>query len=123
MFTWAYYYAHLSAAALRTLIFLKMTVSGHMTIYLARTGHQPFYKRPWPAWSLILASECTQVVGTLCAVFGVFMHAISWRWAVVIWLYSIIEFLLNDGVKRAAYAVLRKLRGKKQMSISGAYHG
>ena len=41
-------YFHLDAGVIQTLIFLKLAVAGHMTIYLARTGQQHFWERPLP---------------------------------------------------------------------------
>jgi H+-transporting ATPase len=43
---------HLNMDTLETLIFLKMTVAGHLTIYLARTGVHHFWDRPLPAGAL-----------------------------------------------------------------------
>ena len=45
-------YFHLDAGVIQTLIFLKLAVTGHMTIYLARTGQQHFWERPLPAFAL-----------------------------------------------------------------------
>ena len=45
-------YFHLDAGVIQTLVFLKLAVAGHLTIYLARTGQQHFWERPLPALSL-----------------------------------------------------------------------
>src|SRR5208283_3199053 len=68
----------LNLATIQTLIFLKLAVAGHMTIYLARTGENHFWKRPLPASKLFLATELTQIVGTFVAVYGVFMKPLGW---------------------------------------------
>ncbi len=47
------YVFQLSFTTLQTVIFLKMTVAGHLTIYLARTGVNHFWKRPLPARHII----------------------------------------------------------------------
>ena len=51
---------------MQALIFLKLLVSGHMTIYLTRnkgpTGS------PWPSWKLVVPAEATQLLGTLVVV-------------------------------------------------------
>jgi Cation transport ATPase len=40
---------HLDRVTIQTLIFLKLTVVGHMTIYLARIGEELFWIRPYPS--------------------------------------------------------------------------
>ena len=90
---------HLSFSTLQSLIFLKMAVAGHLTIYLARTGVNHFWKRPLPASILFLATEGTQVVATLFAVYGVFMNPIGWGFAAFVWGYALLAFLITDHLK------------------------
>jgi H+-transporting ATPase len=90
---------HLNAEMLQTLIFLKLTVAGHLTIYLARTGVHHFWARPFPAKILFITTELTQVVGTLFAVYGVFMAPIGWTLAGFIWGYALLAFLITDQLK------------------------
>ena len=90
---------HLSSGTLQTLIFLKMAVAGHLTIYLARTGINHFWKRPLPASILFITTEVTQVIGTLFAVYGVFMAPIGWEFAAIVWLYALLSFLITDQLK------------------------
>ncbi|PNX53755.1 MAG: plasma-membrane proton-efflux P-type ATPase [Thermoplasmata archaeon M9B2D] len=90
---------HLDQATLQTLIFLKLAVAGHMTIYLARTGQHHFWKRPYPALSLLLTAEITQVAGTIIAVYGIVMAPIGWALAGFIWGYALIEFVVTDFIK------------------------
>ena len=83
----------------QTLIFLKLLVAGHMTLYLTRNeGH--FWDRPWPSMKLFLTTEATQVVGTLAAVYGWFVEPIGWPLALLIWAYAFVWFLFNNMVKR-----------------------
>ena len=91
---------NLDMATLQTLMFLKMTVGGHMTIYLARTGTSHFWERPLPAKKLFVAAEVTQLFGTLLAVFGVFMTPIGWGLAAFVWGYAFLSFLITDVLKR-----------------------
>jgi H+-transporting ATPase len=90
---------HLSSTTLQTLIFLKMTVAGHLTVYLARTGVNHFYKRPLPSKVLFFTTEITQVVGTLFAVYGVFMSPIGWGYGGFVWGYAALSFLITDQLK------------------------
>jgi H+-transporting ATPase len=90
---------HLSTLTLNTLIFLKMAVAGHMTLYLARTGEQHFWIRPLPSYKLFFATELTQIGGTILAVYGILMQPLGWVYAGLVWAYSIMFFLFNDFVK------------------------
>jgi H+-transporting ATPase len=92
-------YYHLDAATIQTLIFLKLAVAGHLTIYLARTGQQHFWERPYPALPLLVAAEGTQLVATLFAVYGIFITPVGWIPALLIWAYALVFFLVNDQVK------------------------
>jgi H+-transporting ATPase len=90
---------HLTADTLQTVIFLKLAVAGHLTIYLARTGVNHFWKRPLPAGILFATTEITQVVGPLFAVYGVFMAPIRWGFAAFVWGYAVLAFLITDQLK------------------------
>ena len=93
-------YFHLDAATIQTLIFLKLAVAGHMTIYLARTGQQHFWERPYPSLALFGTAEITQVAATLIAVYGVFiMTPIGWSLALIVWGYALVAFVISDQIK------------------------
>lgn len=94
---------HLDRMTIQTIIFLKLAVAGHMTIYLARTGGDHFWVRPFPATPLILAAELTQIMATLFAVYGIFMEPIGWGMGVFIWVYALLFFVLNDFIKVRFY--------------------
>jgi H+-transporting ATPase len=95
-------YLHLIRAEIQSVIFLKLLVAGHLTIYLTRnTG--PIWQRPWPSWKLFMATEATQIVGTLGAAYGWFITPIGWRYAGFVWAYALIWFLFNSGCKMVAY--------------------
>ena len=98
---------NLDMATLQTLIFLKMTVGGHMTIYLARTGVQHFWERPLPAKILFFTAEITQVVGTLIAAFGIFMAPIGWGLAGFVWGYALLSFMITDVIKIRFFRLMR----------------
>ena len=90
---------NLDISTLQTLIFLKMTVAGHMTIYLARTGVHHFWDHPLPARILFVTAELTQIVGTFIAAYGVFMTPIGWELAAFVWGYALLSFLITDVLK------------------------
>ena len=105
-------YLGIARAELQSVIFLKLLVAGHLTIYLTR-NKGAIWQRPWPSWMLFTATEATQLVGTLAAVYGWFITPIGWRYAGVVWAYALIWFLLNSGCKVIAYRLLNH-RGPRQ---------
>jgi H+-transporting ATPase len=92
-------YFHLSPGLIQTLIFVKLAVAGHMTIYLARTGRQHFWVKPLPALSLFGATEFTAIFATILAISGVLMTPISLTLAILVWVYALFFFIVNDVIK------------------------
>ena len=99
---------HLGRAEIQTLMYLKLSVAGHLTIFLTRT-RGPFWSiRPAKIlWGAVLG---TQIVATLIAVFGVFMAPLPWKWAVFVWLYALVWAVVNDRVKLVAYWILDRTK-------------
>jgi len=92
---------HLDRAHIQTLMYLKLSVAGHLTIFLTRT-RGPFWSTR-PARILWAAVLGTQIVATLIAVYGMFMTPLGWGWALFVWGYALAWFLVNDRVKLLAY--------------------
>ncbi len=94
---------HFDRDFVRSLMYLKLSVAGHMTIFLTRT-RGPFWSiRPARIlWGAVLG---TQLLATLIAVYGLFMTPIGWGWAMFVWGYALAWFLVNDRVKLLAYRV------------------
>jgi H+-transporting ATPase len=95
---------HLDHAHLQTLMYLMLSVAGHLTIFLART-RGPFWSIR-PARILLLAVLGTQALATLIAVYGVFMTPLGWGYAALVWGYALVWFLLTDRIKLLAYRIL-----------------
>ncbi len=94
---------HLSREIIQSLMYLKLSVAGHLTIFVTRT-RGPFWSiRPAPI--LMGAVGGTQLIATLIATFGLFMAPIGWKWALFVWCYALAWFLVNDRVKLAAYRI------------------
>lgn len=89
----------------RTLIYLKLSVSGHLTVFVTRT-RGPFWSRPAPARLLLGAVIGTQLLATAIAGFGLLMTALPWHWAAFVWAYAMVWFLVEDRVKLATYTWL-----------------
>jgi H+-transporting ATPase len=98
---------HLDRAHIQTLMYLKLSVAGHLTIFLTRT-RGPFWSIR-PARVLWIAVFGTQAVATLIAVYGLFMTPLGWAWAAFVWGYALIWFLVNDRAKLVAYYVLDRV--------------
>jgi H+-transporting ATPase len=90
---------------IRTLLFLKLIVAGHSTLYVTRVNGW-FWQRPWPSPLLFGATFATEILGTLIAVYGVFVSPVSWSSALWIWGYALVWFVFNDAVKLGAYKLL-----------------
>jgi len=94
---------HFDRAHIQTLMYLKLSVAGHMTIFLTRTSG-PFWSiRPAPI--LLVAVLGTQIIATLIAVYGLFMPPLGWSWALFVWGYALMWFLVNDRLKLLAYRI------------------
>ncbi len=96
---------HLDRLTIQTLIYLKLSVAGHLTIFVTRT-RGPFWSIH-PARLLVLAVVGTQLIATLIAVYGPFglMPPLGWKWALFVWGYSLAWFLVNDRIKLYAYRI------------------
>jgi len=103
----AKFWLHLTRDTIMSLIFLKLLVAGHMTIYITRNISY-FWKKPYPSWILITAAETTQIIGTLIAVYGIFIHPIGWKLALFVWGYSLVWFIINNFVKIKTYKFFMK---------------
>ena len=102
---------HLSRDMVQTLMYLKLSVAGHLTIFLTRT-RGPFWSIA-PAKILWMAVLGTQCVATLIAVYGIFMAPLGWKWAGFVWIYAISWALMNDRIKLLAYHIFDPLKAKE----------
>jgi H+-transporting ATPase len=100
----------LDRAHIQTLIYLKLSVAGHLTIFLTRT-RGPFWSIR-PARILWVAVLGTQIVATLIAVYGLLMTPLGWGWAMFVWGYALAWFLLNDRVKLLAYRIFDPVKAE-----------
>ena len=101
---------HLDRAHIQTLMYLKLSVAGHLTIFLTRT-RGPFWSIR-PARILWIAVLGTQTLATLIAVYGVFMTPLGWGWALFVWGYAVTWFLVNDRVKLLAYRIFDPVKAR-----------
>jgi H+-transporting ATPase len=109
---------HLGHPELQTMMYLTLSVAGHLTIFQART-RGPFWSIR-PARILLLAVLGTQVLATCIAVFGIFMTPLGWRYAVLVWGYALVWFVVTDRVKLLGYRVLDPSGTAADETASGA---
>jgi H+-transporting ATPase len=95
---------HLGHPQLQTLMYLMLSVAGHLTIFLTRTRGPLWSIRP--ARILWIAVLGTQAVATLIAVYGLFMAPLGWKFAGLVWGYALVWALLTDRVKLLGYRFL-----------------
>jgi len=111
---------HLDRSHIQTLMYLKLSVAGHLTIFLTRT-RGPFWSIR-PARILWVAVLGTQTVATLIAVYGLFMTPLGWGWAAFVWGYALAWALVNDRVKLLAYRIFdptkAPLLAKKSLDLT-----
>jgi len=94
---------HLGHPELQTLMYLLLSVAGHLTIFLTRT-RGPFWSIR-PARILCMAVLGTQAIATLIAVYGLFMTPLGWKLAGLVWVYALVWAFLTDRVKLVAYRI------------------
>ncbi|MBS0621744.1 MAG: plasma-membrane proton-efflux P-type ATPase [Verrucomicrobia bacterium] len=103
---------HLDRPHLQSMMYLMLSVAGHLTIFLTRT-RGPFWSIR-PARILWMAVVGTQIVATFIAVYGFLMFPLGWKWAGFVWGYALIWALLSDRVKLFAYRIFDPIINKKR---------
>jgi H+-transporting ATPase len=86
----------------QTILFLKLSIAGHLTLFVARTK-RPLWSRPFPAPLLLGAILGTQLIAALLAGFGILVSAIPWSYVGAIWLYCLVWVVIEDRAKLAIY--------------------
>jgi H+-transporting ATPase len=95
---------HLSPVVLQSFIYLKLSVAGHLTVFVARTRRSFWSVKP--AVPLFLAVVVTQLIATLITVYGILLPAMGWGLALFVWGYAFVMFLVTDRLKLGAYRLL-----------------
>ncbi len=93
-------------AMIQTLIFLKLAIAGHLTIFVTRT-RGPFWSIMPGKWLLITA-VVTKLAATIVAIYGFGIAATIPAWMTgFVWLYCIIWFFVEDLTKLTIYRIFR----------------
>ena len=94
----------LTPTVLQSFIYLKLSVAGHLTVFVARTK-----KSFWsikPSIQLFTAVIVTQTIATIITVYGILLPAMGWGLALFVWAYALIAFLITDFLKLHVYRLL-----------------
>jgi H+-transporting ATPase len=96
----------ISHSEIQTLMYLKLSVAGHLTLFVARTRGRMWSHRP--AWILLIAVIGTQILATLIAASGLLMTPLRWDLIALAWGYALIWILALDQLKLLAYRALER---------------
>ena len=102
---------------IQAIIFLKLDLAGHSTVYVTRSRRRHFWERPYPSWKLLVPALGTRLVGTLVACYGLFMPAIGWDWVAFLYLYTMVWFVFNDYIKVWTYALVDRRASHLETSL------
>jgi len=94
----------LNPLVLQSFIYLKLSVAGHLTVFVARTKG-PFWSVK-PAKPLLFAVIATQLVATVITVYGILLPAMGWGLALLVWGYALTLFVITDLAKVRLYKLL-----------------
>ena len=105
---------HLDLAQIQTLIFLKLAVAGHLTLFVART-RKPFFTRPFPSPLLLWSAIGTKVLVTFFVAYGFgLITPISWADIGLVWGYCLAWIFIEDLAKLFVYRRLDKAAEQRQ---------
>jgi H+-transporting ATPase len=92
---------HLNPLILQSFIYLKLSVAGHLNLFVARTKGRFWSVRP--AKLLFLAVILTQLIATIITVYGILLPAMGWELAALVWGYALAAFVVTDFLKVGFY--------------------
>ena len=91
-----------SGGQLQSVIFLKLAVAGHLTLFVARS-RKPFFSKPYPAPILLGAILGTQTIAVLIVVLGLAVVPIPISYVAYIWGYCLAWIFIEDYAKLWVY--------------------
>jgi H+-transporting ATPase len=94
----------LNPLVLQSFIYLKLSVAGHLTVFVARTKGSFWSVKP--AKPLLFAVIATQLVATIITVYGILLPAMGWSLALLVWGYALSLFIVTDFAKVRLYKLL-----------------
>ncbi|MGI0062154.1 MAG: HAD-IC family P-type ATPase, partial [Nitrosotalea sp.] len=94
----------LKTGQLQSLIYLSLSVAGHLLFFIARTRDHFWTVKP--ATRLFIAIVATQMIATVITAQGILVPAIGWHTALFVWGYVLIWFVATDFAKGPIYQIL-----------------
>ena len=92
-----------SVDQIQSLIFLKLAVAGHLTLFVARTPTF-FLKRPFPAPIMLWAAIITKALATILVGFGFgLISPVPWYAIGIVWGYCLVWIFIEDYAKINVY--------------------
>ncbi len=98
---------HVDLAQIQSIIFLKLAIAGHLTLFVARSK-KPFWAKPYPAPILLVALILTKAVASMIVGFGWLVTSIPWSWVGYIWVYCLVWIFVEDWAKLRVYAYFER---------------
>jgi H+-transporting ATPase len=96
-------YLHLDISQIQTLIFLKLAVAGHLTLFVARTKLR-FFARPYPAPVVFWSAVGTKLAVTVLVAFGAgLVTPIPLNIIGLTWGYALAWIFIEDFAKLRIY--------------------
>ena len=95
----------LSLPVLQSFIYLKLSIAGTLTLYMARTKDHFWKIRP--AKQLFIAITGAQITATLITVYGILLPAMGWVLAGVIWVEAFTGIFHNRRHKSTFLPIIR----------------
>jgi H+-transporting ATPase len=103
----------LDVAQVQTLIFLKLAIAGHLTLFVART-RRPFLTKPYPSPILLWSAIGTKILVTVFVAYGFgLITPISWANIGLVWIYCIVWVFIEDWAKLHVY---------RHLALAGSLH-
>ena len=100
------FYFKLPVDVIQTLFFLKLSVSGHLMVFHARTKGPVLGKNTTPPSRTLLAAVIiTQLIATAIALFGIFVTPVGIVPVVLMWAWVGVFFFITEWFKHYAYAL------------------
>jgi H+-transporting ATPase len=97
---------HLNREVLQSFIYLKLSVAGQLTVFVARTrGH---FWSVRPAWQLLAAVIGSQSVAIILTVYGILLPGMGWGYALFVIAYAFTAFVITDSLKIPIYRALER---------------
>ncbi len=103
-----YFVLKIPVPIIQTLFFLKLSISGHLMVFHARSKG-PVLKTTPPSRTLLIAVIITQLIATAMALLGIFVVPVGILEVLGMWAWVTMFFFITEWVKHYAYALSDRL--------------